>query len=67
MNLIDKLLKWDELRIRLKAAEEAGIELANENMELVIENISLRREIKNLKAGMNWVDQLMEKGRNNND
>ena len=31
MKLFDKLLRWDELRVRLKAAEEAGIELAKEN------------------------------------
>lgn len=64
MNLIDKLLlKCDELRTRLKAAEEAGIVLANENIDLRIENEMLRQEIKGLKAGMDWVDRQMEIGR----
>lgn len=50
MKLIDKLLRWDELRIRLKAAEEAGIELAKENGNLLIENIKLKCEIERLKG-----------------
>lgn len=50
MKLIDKLLRWDELRVRLKAAEEAGIELAKENGDLRIENIKLRREIEQLRG-----------------
>ena len=50
MKLIDKLLKWDELHIRLKAAEEAGIELAKENADLRVENIKLRREIEQLRG-----------------
>lgn len=49
MKLIDKLLRWDELRIRLKAAEEAGIDLAKENGDLRVENIKLRREIERLR------------------
>lgn len=49
MKLFDKLLKWDELRIRIKAAEEAGIELAKENGDLRIENIMLKREIERLR------------------
>jgi len=48
MKLFDKLLRWDELRVRLKAAEEAGIELAKENADLRVENIKLRREIERL-------------------
>ena len=50
MKLIDKLLKCDELRTRLKAAEEAGIELAKENADLRVENIKLRREIEQLRG-----------------
>ena len=50
MKLFDKLLKWDELRIRIKAAEEAGIELAKENGDLLIENIMLKREIERLRG-----------------
>ena len=50
MKLIDKLLRWDELRVRLKAAEEAGIELAKENVDLRVENIKLRREIERLRG-----------------
>ena len=50
MKLFDKLLRWDELRVRLKAAEEAGIELAKENGDLRIENIRLRREIERLRG-----------------
>ena len=50
VKLIDKLLKWDELHIRLKAAEEAGIELAKENGDLRVENIRLRREIEWLRG-----------------
>jgi len=50
VKLIDKLLRWDELRIRLKAAEEAGIELAKENGDLRIENIMLKREIERLRG-----------------
>ena len=50
VKLIDKLLRWDELRVRLKAAEEAGIELAKENGDLRIENIKLRREIEQLRG-----------------
>lgn len=50
MKLIDKLLRWDELRIRLKAAEEAGIDLAKENGDLRVENIKLKREIERLKG-----------------
>lgn len=50
MKLFDKLLRWDELRVRLKAAEEAGIELAKENCDLRIENIRLRREIERLRG-----------------
>ncbi len=50
MKLIDKLLMWDELRTRLKAAEEAGIEIAKENCDLRIENIRLKREIERLRG-----------------
>jgi cell division protein FtsB len=50
VKLIDKLLKWDKLRVRLKAAEEAGIELAKENGDLRIENIRLKREIERLRG-----------------
>lgn len=50
MKLIDKLLRWDELRIRLKAAEETGIELAKENGDLRVENIKLRLEIRRLRG-----------------
>ena len=50
MKLIDKLLRWDELRVRLKAAEEAGIEIAKENADLRVENIRLRREIEWLRG-----------------
>jgi cell division protein FtsB len=63
MNWLDKVLMWDELHMRLKAAEEAGIELAKENADLRIENAMLRQEIKGLKAGMDWVDRQMEIGR----
>ena len=48
MSVIDKLFKWDELRVQLKAAEEAGMELARENGDLRIENMLLRREIERL-------------------
>lgn len=50
MKLIDKLLRWDELRTRLKAAEEAGIEIAKENGDLRVENIKLKREIERLRS-----------------
>lgn len=50
MKLIDKLLRWNELLVRLKAAEEAGVELAKENGDLRIENIRLRREIERLRG-----------------
>lgn len=50
MKLLDKLLKWDELRVRLRAAEEAGIELAEENADLRIENIRLKCEIERLRG-----------------
>lgn len=48
MKLFDKLLRWYELRVRLKAAEEAGMELGKENCDLRVENILLRREIEQL-------------------
>ena len=50
MKLFDKLLKWDELRVRLRAAEKVGIELAKENADLRIENIRLKREIQRLRG-----------------
>ena len=51
MSIIDKLIKWDELRVSLEAAERAGLELANENADLRIENELLKRELKALKEG----------------
>lgn len=51
MSVIDKLLKWDELRVRLEAAEQAGIEIAKENADLRIENELLKRELAALKEG----------------
>lgn len=48
MKLIDKLLRWDELRVQLKAAEEAGMELARENCDLRVENMILRREVERM-------------------
>lgn len=50
MGIIDKLLKRDELWVRLKAAEEAGMEIARENGDLRIENIRLKREIERLRG-----------------
>lgn len=50
MKLFDKLRRRDELRVRLKAAEEIGIELAKENLDLCIENIRLKREIERLRG-----------------
>ena len=49
MSIIDKLLKWDELRVRLEAAERAGLEIAKENADLRIENELLKRELAALK------------------
>ena len=49
MKLFDKLLRWNELHTQLKAAEEAGIEIAKENGDLRVENIKLRREIERLR------------------
>lgn len=49
MKLLDKLLKWDQLRTRLKAAEEAGEELANENAVLRVENALLMLTINQMR------------------
>jgi regulator of replication initiation timing len=49
MKLLDKLLRWNELRVQLKAAERVGMELASENADLRIENALLRREIERLE------------------
>jgi len=48
MKLFDKLLRWNELHAQLKAAEEAGIEIAKENGDLRVENAKLRNEVDNL-------------------
>lgn len=59
MKLFDKLLRFDELRVQLKASEEAGIELAKENADLRIENTLLRRsnEIVRCKDCKRYVPQ----------
>ena len=49
MTVVDKLLKWDELRVQLKAAVAAGKELACENADLRIANEMLRRENERLR------------------
>ena len=48
MSVIDKLFRFDELRVQLKVAEAAGMELARENGDLRIENIMLRRKVEQL-------------------
>ena len=45
MSIVDKLIEWDELRVQLEAANRAGMELAEENADLRIENGSLKREL----------------------
>ena len=50
MKLLDNLFRCAELRVRLKAAEEAGIELAKENGDLRVENMKLRCEIERLRG-----------------
>lgn len=61
MSVIDKLLRWDELRVQLKAAEEAGMELARENGDLRIENMMLRREVERMKDDAH-AERLREEG-----
>ena len=51
MSIIDKLIKWDELRVRLEAAERVGFEIAKENADLRVENELLKRELAALKEG----------------
>ena len=48
MKLFDKLLRWNELHTLLKAAEEAGIEIAKENGDLRVENAKLRELLAEL-------------------
>ena len=55
MKLFDKLLRWGELRTRLKAAEEAGIEIAKENGDLRVENAKLRELVRDM-----WSDGMCE-------
>ena len=48
MNIVDKLLRWSELHARSKAVEELSLRLIDENTDLRIENIRLKREIERL-------------------
>lgn len=51
MKLLDKLIRWDELRVELEAANRAGIELARKNADLYAENIALKKDLEKLKGG----------------
>ena len=46
MSLLNKLLKWDEMRIQRDAANEVSLELAHENAELLIENEELKAKLR---------------------
>ena len=50
MNVVDKLLRWSELHARSKAVEELSLRLIDENTDLRIENIRLKREIERLRG-----------------
>lgn len=50
MNIIDKMLRWPELHMRLRVAEQACESLAERNGDLSRKNFELRIENERLRS-----------------